>query len=139
MADIHKRAEKIVLENYAPPCVLINDRFEILHFIGHTDRYLSMPSGKASFNILKMAREGLRYKLNIALHQALKQKKTITNKGLEIKHNDKLQTVDLVVQPMTESTLSQAFMKSFTNFSLPINIITSDYRNLFFSYEFLCC
>jgi two-component system CheB/CheR fusion protein len=110
VADIHNLAEKMVLENYAPPCVLINDRFEILHFIGRTDRYLSMPSGKASFNILKMAREGLRYKLNIALHQALKQKKTITNKGLELKHNDRLRTVDLVVQPMTESTLSQAFM-----------------------------
>ena len=110
VADIHNSAERMVLENYAPPCVLINDRFEILHFIGHTDPYLSMPSGKASFNILKMAREGLRYKLNIALHQALKQKKTITNKGLELKHNDKLRTVDLVVRPMKESTFSQAFM-----------------------------
>jgi len=110
VADIHNSAERIVLENYAPPCVLINDRFEILHFIGHTDPYLSMPSGKASFNILNMAREGLRYKLNIALHQALKQKKTITNKGLELKHNDKLRTVDLVIRPMKESTFSQAFM-----------------------------
>ena len=110
VADIHNLAEKMVLENYAPPCVLINDRFEILHFIGHTDRYLSTPSGKASFNILKMAREGLRYKLNTALHQALKHKKTITSEGLEFKHNDKLRTVDLVVRPMTESPFSQAFM-----------------------------
>jgi len=109
-ADVHNLAERMVLENYAPPCVLINDRFEILHFIGHTDRYLSTPSGKASFNILKMAREGLQYKLNTMLHQALKQKKTITSKGLELKHSGKLRTVDLVVRPMTESTFSQAFM-----------------------------
>ena len=110
VADIHNLAEKIVLENYASPCVLINDQFEILHFIGHADRYLSTPSGKASFNILKMAREGLRYKLNTVLHQALKQKKTITTKGLEFKLNNKLRTVDLVIRPMTESTISQAFM-----------------------------
>jgi two-component system CheB/CheR fusion protein len=110
VADIHNLAERIVLENYTQPCVLINDRFEILHFIGRTDRYLSTPSGKASFNILKMAREGLRYKLNTTLHQALKQKKTITSKGLEIKHNSKLRTFDLIVRPMTESTISQVFM-----------------------------
>jgi two-component system CheB/CheR fusion protein len=110
VADIHNLAERIVLENYAQPCVLINDRFEILHFIGRTDRYLSTPSGKASFNILKMAREGLRYKLNTTLHQALKQKKTITSKGLEIKHNSTLRTFDLIVRPMTESTISQVFM-----------------------------
>jgi two-component system CheB/CheR fusion protein len=109
-ADIHHLAERIVLENYAQPCVLINDRFEILHFIGHTDRYLSTPSGKASFNILKMARKGLRYKINTVLHQALKQKKTITSKGLEFKLNDKLRSVDLVVRPVTESTSSPAFM-----------------------------
>jgi len=57
-----------------------------------------------------MAREGLRYKLNTALHQALKQQKTITSEGLEIKHNNTLRIIDLVVRPMTESTFSQAFM-----------------------------
>ena len=110
VADIHNLAERVIMGDYAPPAVLINDRFEILHFIGRTDRYLSTPSGKASFNILKMAREGLQYKLNTALHQALKRKKTITSTGLEIKSNNTLRTIDLVVRPMTEATLSQTFM-----------------------------
>ncbi len=110
VADIHHRAERIVLENYAPPCVLINDRFEILQFIGQTDRYLKTPTGKANFNILKMARKGLRYKLNTALHQALKQKKTIVNKGLGIQDNNKLRTVDLVVRPIVDPEFSQGFM-----------------------------
>ena len=110
VADIHNLAERVILGDYAPPSVLINDRFEILHFIGRTDRYLSTPSGKASFNILKMAREGLQYKLNTTLHQALKRKKTITSKGLEIKYNNTLRTIDLVVRPMTEANVSQTFM-----------------------------
>ncbi len=110
VADVHNLMEQMILESYAPPCVLVNDRFEILHFIGYTDRYLSTPSGKASFNILKMAREGLQYKLNTALHQALKQQKTIRSEGLQIKHNNKLRTIDLVVRPLTESTISQTFM-----------------------------
>ncbi len=75
VADIHNLAERIILDNYAPPCVLINEQYEILHFIGQTDRYLAPPTGKASFNVLKMAREGLKYKLSTALHKAVKHEK----------------------------------------------------------------
>ena len=110
VADIHNLAERIVLENYAPPCVLVNEHYEILHFIGQTDKYLVPPTGKASFNIVKMAREGLRYKLSTALHKAVKQKKTIFSEGLKIKHNNNFRTVDLVVRPLTESGFTQGFM-----------------------------
>ena len=110
VADIHNLAERIILENYAPPCVLINEQYEILHFIGQTDKYLAPPTGKASFNILKMAREGLKYKLSTALHKAVKQKKTIISEGLKIKHNNIFRSVDLVVRPLTESGFTQGFM-----------------------------
>ncbi len=110
VADIHNLAERIILDNYAPPCVLINEQYEILHFIGQTDKYLAAPTGKASFNIVKMAREGLRYKLSTALHNAVKQKKTIVSQGLKIKHNNSYRAVDLVVRPLTESGFTQGFM-----------------------------
>jgi two-component system CheB/CheR fusion protein len=110
LADVHNLAERIILENYAPPCVLINEQYEILHFIGQTDKYLAPPTGKASFNVLKMAREGLKYKLSTALHRAVKQKKTIISEGLKIKHNNIFRSVDLVVRPLTESGFTQGFM-----------------------------
>jgi two-component system CheB/CheR fusion protein len=110
VADIHNLAERIVLDNYSPPCVLINDQFEILHFIGQTDKYLATPTGKASFNITNMAREGLKYKLSTSLHNAAKQKKTILTKGLKIKHHNSFRTVDLVVRPLIETGFTQGFM-----------------------------
>jgi two-component system CheB/CheR fusion protein len=109
VADIHHLAERIILENYAPPCVLINEQYEILHFIGQTDKYLAAPTGKASFNVLKMAREGLKYKLSTALHKAVKQKKKIVSEGLKIQHNNMLRSVDLVVRPLTGSGFDQGF------------------------------
>ncbi len=109
VADIHNLAERIILENYAPACVLINEQYEILHFIGQTDRYLAAPTGKASFNVLNMAREGLKYKLSTALHKAAKQKTTIISKGLKIKHNNMFRSVDLVIRPLTESDFTQGF------------------------------
>jgi two-component system, chemotaxis family, CheB/CheR fusion protein len=110
VSDIHNLAEKIILENYAPPCVLINEQNEILHFIGQTDKYLAPPTGKASFNILKMAREDLKYKLSTALHNAVKQQKTIFSQGLKIKHHNSFRVVDLVVRPLTESGFTPGFV-----------------------------
>ncbi len=101
--DIQSMAEKVILENFAPPGVLVNTKYEIIHFMGKTDKYLETPVGKASFNILSMAREGLRFKLRTAMHDAVRKKMTTTYKALRIKYNGEFRTVDLIVRPLTES------------------------------------
>jgi len=101
--DIQQVAEKAILENFAPPGVLVNEKFEIIHFMGKTDKFLETPVGRASFNILSMAREGLRIKLSTALHNTVRQKRTTTYHSLRIKYNSEFRTVDLTVRPLTES------------------------------------
>ncbi len=108
--DIRNLAEKIVLDNYAPASVLLNDKYEILFFIGSTDRYLTPPTGEPSFDILQMAREGLRYKLRTALHKAVKQQKTIVAEGLRIKQNGGYHSIDLVVRPLVEPVSPQGLL-----------------------------
>jgi two-component system CheB/CheR fusion protein len=109
-ADIHDVAERVILEHYAPPGVLVNEEYEIVHFMGETDMYLAPPTGKASFNITKMAREGLRFKLTAALHAAIRQKKTTSYKSLRVKHNNNYRIVDLTVRPLTEATAAPGYM-----------------------------
>lgn len=41
--DIQHVAEKVILENFALPGALINEKLEIIHFMGRTDRYLETP------------------------------------------------------------------------------------------------
>jgi two-component system, chemotaxis family, CheB/CheR fusion protein len=100
--DIQQVANRVILENFALPGVVVNERYEIVHFMGKTDRFLETPVGKASFNILSMAREGLRFKLSTALHNAVSQKRSIAVNSLQIKHNGKFRTVDLTVRPLFE-------------------------------------
>lgn len=50
-AEIHNVAERIILDSYAPPGALVNEKYEIVHFMGKTDKYLETPVGKASFNL----------------------------------------------------------------------------------------
>lgn len=57
--DVQKEADHLLLARYAPASVVIDTEMEILQFRGHTGPYLEPASGKASLNLLKMAREGL--------------------------------------------------------------------------------
>jgi two-component system CheB/CheR fusion protein len=101
-ADIRHLAEKVILTEYAPPCVLVNKKHEILYFYGRTDLYLSLPTGEPTYNVLRMAREELRYKLSTSLHRAEKEKRTVVSEGLKMRHDGGLTTFDLVVRPLAE-------------------------------------
>lgn len=77
--------------------------------MGKTDKYLETPVGRASFNVLKMAREGLRFKLSTALHNAIRQKMATTYEGIRVKYNGSFQIVDLTVRPLTEAKTTGGF------------------------------
>ncbi len=62
--------KSMVLENYAPAAVLINRRNECLYSLGPTDRYLSIPPGPPTHDLLAMARKGLVAKLRSAIQRA---------------------------------------------------------------------
>ena len=104
---------KVILDRFAPPCVLINHNFDILHFQGATDRFLAPPIGEPSYNLLKMAREGLRHKLAPLLRQAVKEKTAVTCTGLHLPHPEGLQTVDLTVQPLEAAMGPNLFLVVF--------------------------
>ena len=118
--DIYALAERLVLENYALPSVLINQQHEIMHFIGQTEKYLAPPTGRASFNILKMAREGLRFKLGKATQEAARQHREIISKGLNIRYNNRFLAVDIIVRPLaTPASASGFFLVIFDDKTAP--------------------
>ena len=52
--------ERVLLQQYAPPGAVVNERGDILYLHGRTGKYLEPAPGEAGMNILKMARDGLR-------------------------------------------------------------------------------
>src|SRR4030095_11056135 len=57
--NAQREADRVTVNQFAPPGVLINAELQILQFRGPTSAYLQPTTGKASFDVLKMAREGL--------------------------------------------------------------------------------
>jgi len=99
-ANIRQVAERMILENYAPPCVLVNEKYEILYFHGQTEDYLSPPTGEPTFNILEISRPELRHKIRTLLNKVIKEKKTAVAEGLQVRHNDGFLDMDLEVRPL---------------------------------------
>ncbi|WGV24338.1 chemotaxis protein CheB [Halotia branconii] len=97
--EMEKEADRIVLNNYAPVGVVINNDLDILQFRGKTNLYLQPPAGKPSFNLLKMAKEGLRLELRTAIHQAKKRQEIVKKEDLQIIENDLVRQVRVNVIP----------------------------------------
>jgi PAS domain-containing protein len=108
--ELQKGAEKtvpvlvqtILLENFAPSAVLINDKGDIVYVHGRTGKYLELAGGKANINIYALAREGLRQHLGSAIRRALTEKADVTLKDLHVRTNGDDQVVHLTVKPLRE-------------------------------------
>jgi two-component system CheB/CheR fusion protein len=72
---------RLVMEAYAPAAVLINPKLECLFSLGPTERYLRVPQGLPSQDLLAMVRPHLRIKLRAAIHQAILEKTSVLIPG----------------------------------------------------------
>jgi two-component system CheB/CheR fusion protein len=88
--------DSFLLTQYSPASVVINHDLEILQFRGATSLYLQNSSGKASFNILKMADIEITFELRNAIHHAIKTKQVVSKMGIEM-HGDKTGAVSRIV------------------------------------------
>lgn len=97
-------AQRVLLDRYGPPAVIVNGEGDIIYVNGRTGKYLESPSGRTNVNVLAMAREGLREELGLALHNAAKQNAAVTQHGVRVKSNGDWTVITLTVQPLVEST-----------------------------------
>jgi len=70
--DVQREADRLLLAKYVPSAVVLNQDLEILQSRGRTGRFLELPAGKASLNLLKMAKPGLMYELRDLIEKARK-------------------------------------------------------------------
>jgi two-component system CheB/CheR fusion protein len=98
---VRELTERALLQRYAPPAALVNERGDIFYLHGRTGKYLEPAPGESSMNILKMAREGLRREMLAALRKAVALKAPARHAGLRVKTNGDFTIVNLTVEPAT--------------------------------------
>jgi two-component system CheB/CheR fusion protein len=98
--DLGRNVDKL-LQEFVPASVVVNGNFEILQFRGSTGLFLEPAQGKASLNLLKMARGGIGYEIRNLVHKVGKGGKRTRLEGLEMKLDDAIRRVCIEVIPIT--------------------------------------
>lgn len=106
-----------VVERLAPPSVLIDDDYNIIHASAHVGRYLQVSGGEPSHNLLRLAHPDLRLDLRSALLEVKARDGVgvIESRGLSIKLEGQLRAVTITVRsvPATMRPDSGAFLVTF--------------------------
>ncbi|MVN22420.1 CheR family methyltransferase [Mucilaginibacter arboris] len=95
---------KFLLDTYTPVSLLVNEKGDILYINGKTGKFLELNSGEAATNVYEMVKEGLKYVLRNAIHQARIQKNTITVNDIKIKEDNHTRLVNIKVSQMNDAT-----------------------------------
>ncbi|MBV9608977.1 MAG: PAS domain-containing protein [Acidobacteria bacterium] len=97
--DLQREADRLLLTRYVPAAVVVNDRFEVLQTRGQINRYLELPSGKPTLNLLKMAKPGLLFELQNGLEEARATSSTVRKQNVQLEGADGFNSVNLEVIP----------------------------------------
>jgi len=95
---IQTLADQLLLQNFAPASVLVNENGDIIYVSGHTGKYLEPAVGKANMNIFAMLREGLRSEFPVAFRKAIKNRETVILHNVNLGANGNAQKLDINIQ-----------------------------------------
>ena len=83
-----KEVARILIGEYAPPGVLVNDQLEIVHFFGSTTDFLAPPSGKPSLDLFSQLKRTLVPQVKKLLSQVRSEGKTAGKEHVGLHRDD---------------------------------------------------
>ena len=107
---VEEAVDRLIVSHYAPATVLIDKRYDALFLRGPVERYLELPKGPVSMNLLKIARPGIPVKLPAALKKAEEEKVPVTLPRVPVKQNGEMKTVDVTIRPLGEKDETSGLM-----------------------------
>jgi two-component system CheB/CheR fusion protein len=109
LKSIQALADHVLLQEFSPAAVLVNEQGDVVYISGHTGKYLEPAAGKANWNIHVMARPAIRTHLAGAMRQAVQEKKTVELHDLKPEEDARF-TLDLTVQPLRDQTTPEGLI-----------------------------
>lgn len=98
--DPQREADRFLLDKFGPPSVLVNEELTIVQFRGRTGDFLEPAPGAASFNLLRMAREGLMVAIHAAIRDSSVRGLPTRKAGVPFKGRGGIARVDIQVIPI---------------------------------------
>ena len=106
--DPEREAERLLLSRYAPPGVLVDSSFEVIHYRGDTSPYLTPSPGRASPSLIKMLREGLLPAVRAALLRARREGRPVRQDNIPLRGDGAPRKVRVEVIPIQATTMRES-------------------------------
>jgi two-component system CheB/CheR fusion protein len=111
--DLDKLVDNLLLSQYVPASIVVDQDLEIIQFRGATGPFLQHSPGKASLNLTKMAHPSLVFELRNIILKTRQSGKTVKKSGLEVKSGKKTFYANIEAVPITNTDNQQLFMVLF--------------------------
>ncbi|HEY9739026.1 MAG TPA: chemotaxis protein CheB [Coleofasciculaceae cyanobacterium] len=111
--ELQREADRIVLNQYAPAGVVVDLNLEILQFRGQTSPYLEPTPGRASLNLLRMAKEELRRELQTGIYQARQQKLSLKREGIQLREGERIRQIAINITPFQVGETQECYLVLF--------------------------
>ena len=98
--DFQKNTEAILLKEYTPVGVVVNEHMDLVHVHGKTSKYLEQPTGRPSNNLLKLAKGGLGFEIQQVLKQTINTNKKQSKDNILIQSNNEHLNVSIEILPL---------------------------------------
>ncbi len=112
-------ADRKVLERYAPPGVIVDERLDVVQFRGRIGPFLEPAPGAATLNLLKLARPELLVALRATMHKVLADGLATTSPPVPLWGDGKAQSVVIDVVPLVDTLGRKAVLVLFTDQGVP--------------------
>ncbi|WCT14889.1 PAS domain-containing protein [Mucilaginibacter jinjuensis] len=100
VTDIFNR---VLIDKFLPPSVLVNEKGDILYNNGNTGKYLELPRGETVVNnVLKLAKEELKYALSNSIQQALKSNEIVFIENILLKVDKRSHLINIKATAIKE-------------------------------------
>ena len=112
--DLSEQINKILLDTYVPPGVLVDSNLQIRQFLGSIFKYLEPVSGEASLKLSRMTADSLMPDIYVAIEKAKNKQITIKKKNITFSKNGITQIIDISIIPIKDkNTNEQNFLILF--------------------------
>ncbi|HKR38119.1 MAG TPA: CheR family methyltransferase [Paraburkholderia sp.] len=104
--DLHQR----LVEQYAPPSVLVSRDSEIVHLSDRAGRFLQYSGGEPSHNIVAAVRPELRLELRTAIYQALHTNRSVEARRVRLERDGRSYFVNMTARPVHDPEANADFV-----------------------------
>ncbi len=98
--ELQVEANRVLLDRYAPPSIVVDEKLVIVRSQGSTASFLELPTGDVNLDVLRMIRPGLMSPLRSALQEARERGRSVRKTGLQVVMDDKISELSLEVTPL---------------------------------------